>query len=213
MLGRSHTGRLVAMRTSRISPCSLTGMITTRTRDADTISRSAFSSSGSRPCPRRQRAPNTRPSLAAVLFRENCRNKVGDPASGNQEGRGRSRQRLERDAWQLASIVATSDDAIVSKTLDGTVISWNAAAERLFGYTAAEMIGTSIRRIVPPDLKAEEDRVLAAVARGGAIEHFETIRLRKDGAFVPISLTVSPIRDAGGVVIGASRSHATSPSA
>ena len=114
-------------------------------------------------------------------------------------------RQLERDARHFAAIVASSDDAIISKSLDGTVLTWNAAAERLFGYTAAEIVGCSIRLIVPRDRQAEEDHVLAAVGRGETIDHFETVRQRKDGALVPISLTVSPIRDASGEIVGASK--------
>jgi PAS domain S-box-containing protein len=114
-------------------------------------------------------------------------------------------KRLERDARHFASIVASSDDAIISKTLDGTVVTWNPAAERLFGYSAAEIIGQSIRLIVPEDRQGEEDHVLSAVGRGETIDHFETIRQRKDGSLVPISLTVSPIRDATGTIVGASK--------
>jgi PAS domain S-box-containing protein len=114
-------------------------------------------------------------------------------------------KRLERDARHFAAIVASSDDAIISKTLDGTVVTWNAAAERLFGYTASEMVGQSIRLIVPPDRQAEEDDVLGAIRRGETLDHFETLRQRKDGTLVPISLTVSPIRDVSGQVVGASK--------
>ena len=114
-------------------------------------------------------------------------------------------RQLERDARHFAASVASSDDAIISKSLDGTVLTWNAAAERLFGYTAAEIVGCSIRLIVPRDRQAEEDHVLAAVGRGETIDHFETVRQRKDGALVPISLTVSPIRDASGEIVGASK--------
>jgi PAS domain S-box-containing protein len=114
-------------------------------------------------------------------------------------------RRLERDARHFAAIVESSDDAIVSKDLDGTIVTWNRAAERLFGYTAEEMIGQSIRLIVPADRQHEEDRVLATVRRGETVDHLETMRLRKDGALVPISLTVSPIRSATGEIIGASK--------
>ena len=114
-------------------------------------------------------------------------------------------KQLERDARHFAAIIASSDDAIVSKTLDGTVVTWNPAAERLFGYTAAEIVGRSIRIIVPPDRQPEEDRVLSAVRRGEIIDHFETLRQRKDGTLVPISLTVSPIRDLSGTIVGASK--------
>jgi len=115
------------------------------------------------------------------------------------------RKRLERGAAHLAAIIDSSEDAIISKDLDGTIRSWNRAAERLLGYQAAEMIGTSIRRIIPLDRQSEEDDVLASVRQGRVVDHFETIRLRKDGSLVPISLTVSPIRSATGDVIGASK--------
>jgi PAS domain S-box-containing protein len=105
----------------------------------------------------------------------------------------------------LAAIVASSDDAIVSKTLDGIVTSWNAAAEQLFGYSAAEMIGQSITRIIPEDLQYEEVDILAKLRSGGRIERYETVRRRKDGEIVEISLTISPIRDATGRIIGAAK--------
>ena len=105
----------------------------------------------------------------------------------------------------LARVVESSDDAIVSKDLNGIITSWNRAAERMFGYTAAEAIGQSIRMIIPADRQAEEDMVLARIRAGQAITHFETVRQRKDGTLIPISLTVSPIHDDAGRVIGASK--------
>jgi PAS domain S-box-containing protein len=108
-------------------------------------------------------------------------------------------------ARRLAAIVESSDDAIVSKDLNGIVLSWNQAAERMFGYTAQDMIGTSIRRIIPADRQSEEDTVLASIRAGRRVDHFETIRKSKDGRLVPISLTVSPILNEEGVVIGASK--------
>ena len=105
----------------------------------------------------------------------------------------------------LARVVESSDDAIVSKDLNGVITSWNSAAERMFGYTKAEAVGKSIRMIIPSDRQAEEDMVLARVRAGQAVAHFETIRQRKDGTFIPISLTVSPIYDDAGNVIGASK--------
>src|SRR5258706_287644 len=105
----------------------------------------------------------------------------------------------------LAAIVDSSDDAIVSKTLEGVITSWNRGAERLFGYTAAEAVGQHISLIIPQDRKAEEIDVLARLRRGEKIDHFETVRRAKDGRQVNISLTVSPVRDAGGNVIGASK--------
>ncbi len=108
-------------------------------------------------------------------------------------------------ARRLAAIVESSDDAIVSKDLNGIVLSWNQAAARMFGYTAEEMIGTSIRRLIPDERQIEEDTVLASIRAGKRVEHFETIRRAKNGRLVPISLSVSPIRDANGTVVGASK--------
>jgi PAS domain S-box-containing protein len=105
----------------------------------------------------------------------------------------------------LAAIVESSDDAIVSKTLEGRVNSWNAGAMRLFGYTAEEMMGKPITTIIPPELQDEERQILEKVRRGERIDHFETTRLTKDGRRIPISLTVSPVRDGNGVIIGASK--------
>jgi PAS domain S-box-containing protein len=111
----------------------------------------------------------------------------------------------EREAFRLAALVESSEDAIVSKSLDGIVLSWNRAAERMFGYPAAEAIGRSVRLIIPPDRQDEEDRVLARVRAGLAVHPFETVRRRKDGTLVDISLAVSPIRNREGVIIGASK--------
>ena len=115
------------------------------------------------------------------------------------------RRRIEPGVLRLAAIVESSDDAIVGKDLNGIVFSWNRAAERIFGYTADEMIGRSIRTIIPDDRQSEEDDVIARIHRGERVHHFETIRRRKDGTLLPISLTISPIRDPDGVVIGASK--------
>jgi PAS domain S-box-containing protein len=105
----------------------------------------------------------------------------------------------------LARVVESSDDAIVSKNLDGIISSWNRAAERMFGYTAAEAVGKSIRMIVPADRQSEEDDVLAKIRRGESVEHYATVRQRKDGSTLSISLSVSPIRDESGQVVGASK--------
>ncbi len=115
--------------------------------------------------------------------------------------------RVEADlaARRLASLVESSDDAIIAKDVNGTILAWNPAAERMFGYTAAEAVGRSIRIIIPHDRQGEEDHVLSQIRAGRAVRHFETIRQRKDGALVPISLSVSPIRDDHGMVIGASK--------
>ncbi|MGE3401522.1 MAG: PAS domain S-box protein [Vicinamibacterales bacterium] len=115
------------------------------------------------------------------------------------------RQRAERAARRLAAIVESSEDAIVSKDLGGIVTSWNAGAERMFGYSAEEMIGRSIRTIIPPDRHEEEDDVLARLRRGDKVHHFETTRRRKDGQLIDVSLSVSPIRDAAGAIVGASK--------
>src|SRR6267142_380923 len=105
----------------------------------------------------------------------------------------------------LAAIVDSSDDAIVSKTLDGVITSWNRGARSIFGYTAAEAVGQHILLIIPEDRHAEEADVLARLRRGEKIDHFETMRRTKDGRLIPISLTVSPIRDAQGTIVGASK--------
>lgn len=106
---------------------------------------------------------------------------------------------------QLAALVASSDDAIISKSLDGNVRSWNAAAERIFGYSAEEIIGRPILTIIPPELHDEERRILSKLRAGERIEHFETVRIAKDGRRVDISLGVSPIRDASGTIVGAAK--------
>jgi PAS domain S-box-containing protein len=106
---------------------------------------------------------------------------------------------------RLAAIVESSDDAIVSKDLSGIITSWNKAAERMFGYTASEVIGQSITLIIPPDRKDEEKHILARIGRGERIDHFETVRQRKNGTLLNISVTISPVRDLSGQVIGASK--------
>jgi PAS domain S-box-containing protein len=116
------------------------------------------------------------------------------------------RKRAERAALLLSAIVDSSDDAIISKGLDGIITSWNKSAERMFGYTAAEAIGQPVAALlIPADRLDEEPQILARLRRGERVEHFETIRLRKDGTRIDISLTISPVRDAQGVVIGASK--------
>jgi PAS domain S-box-containing protein len=114
------------------------------------------------------------------------------------------RRRLQREALHLAAIVASSEDAIVSKSLDGIIQTWNGGAERMFGFTAAEAIGRHISLIIPEDRLHEETEVLRRVRAGESVEHFETVRRRKDGSFLDISLTVSPIRQ-GSEIIGASK--------
>jgi PAS domain S-box-containing protein len=112
---------------------------------------------------------------------------------------------MARTEALLAAIVASSEDAIASKTLEGIVTSWNQGAERLFGYSSEEMVGQSILRIIPRELHAEEDHILSELRRGNRIERYETERLHKDGRRLHISLTISPIRDVSGTVIGAAK--------
>jgi PAS domain S-box-containing protein len=105
----------------------------------------------------------------------------------------------------LASIVESSDDAIISKSLDGIIQSWNAAAERLFGYAPEEAVGRHISLVIPKDRIAEEDRIIASLRAGQRIEHFETERVRRDGRRIFVSLTISPVKDEAGKVVGASK--------
>lgn len=114
------------------------------------------------------------------------------------------RLRGELERAHLAAIFESAADAVISKTLDGRVISWNAGAERLFGFSAAEMVGHSIERIIPPELVNEEQHILEELRRGERLKHFETERLSRDGRRLPLSMTVSPIRAEDGSVVGAS---------
>jgi PAS domain S-box-containing protein len=106
---------------------------------------------------------------------------------------------------RLAAIVDSSDDAIISKTLEGVIVTWNAAASRIFGYSAAEVIGKSITILIPPDRLDEEPAILQRLRRGERVDHYQTVRMRKDGTFVDISLTISPVRNAAGEIVGASK--------
>jgi PAS domain S-box-containing protein len=128
-----------------------------------------------------------------------------DPDAATREHAQRSPIDLEHARARLAAIVDSSEDAIVSKTLDSIVTSWNAAAERVFGWSAGEMIGESILKIIPPELQHEEAEILARLRAGQRIERYETIRQRKDGQRLDISLTISPIRDSRGVIVGAAK--------
>jgi PAS domain S-box-containing protein len=115
------------------------------------------------------------------------------------------RKRAEVALSRLAAIIESSEDAIVSKDLHGVVKSWNQGAERLFGFSAEEMVGESILRIIPPELQHEESEILRRVNAGARIDHFETVRVRKDGTRLNISLSISPIRDSRGAIVGASK--------
>src|SRR5262249_19623859 len=115
------------------------------------------------------------------------------------------RRRGDETGLRLAAIVESSDDAIISKNLDGIIVSWNKAAERLYGYTAEEIVGKPLARLVPPDHPDELPAIMARLRRGERIEHFETVRVRKDGSRVDVSLTISPVKGADGKIIGASK--------
>lgn len=139
--------------------------------------------------------------------------RYGFPQQVNQECVGvvvnfrdvTERKQTEQALARFAAIVDSSHDAIVSKTLEGIITSWNGSAERIFGYSAAEVIGKSILILIPPDRADEEPQILARQARGERIDHFETVRVRKDGRRINVSLTVSPIRDSQGNIIGISK--------
>jgi len=115
------------------------------------------------------------------------------------------RKRAERSTALLAAIVDSSDDAIVSKTLDGIITSWNKSAERIFGYLPEEAVGKHITLIIPRDRWNEESRIIARICRGDRVDHFQTLRRRKDGSLVDVSLTISPVKDSAGNIIGASK--------
>jgi PAS domain S-box-containing protein len=116
-----------------------------------------------------------------------------------------SRKAAEEASQRLAAIVESSDDAIISKDLNGVITSWNAAAERMFGFTADEMVGRPITTIIPPELRDDEARILAAIARGESIEHHETVRVKKSGDPIEVSLTVSPVKDESGRIVGGAK--------
>lgn len=134
------------------------------------------------------------------------RNKTGDVIGISKIARNISAQKLadEKQAT-LAAIVESSDDAIVSKTLEGMIMTWNKGAENIFGYTEAEAVGRHISILIPDNRLDEEDRILSNIRKGEKVDHFQTIRVRKDGKEIQISLTVSPIRSVDGTIIGASK--------
>src|SRR6202049_4525364 len=115
------------------------------------------------------------------------------------------RKQVEEITGLLAAIVASSDDAIVSKNLDGIITSWNKSAERIFGYTPNEAIGQHITLVIPPERHSEESDILARIRRGERVDHFHTVRRAKNGSLLDVSLTISPVRDSSGRVIGASK--------
>src|SRR5262245_49297751 len=146
--------------------------------------------------------------LVSVTFspiRDEIGHIVGVLTVANDISERKRFEAAERDRLFLASIVSSADDAIVSKDLYGIVTSWNRAAESLFGYTAEEMIGKPIETLIPPDHPDEEPQILERIRRGERIEHYETRRRRKDGRIIDVSVTISPIRDSIGRVVGASK--------
>ena len=114
------------------------------------------------------------------------------------------RRRLDRQLRQLAAIVESSADAIVSKTLEGRILTWNAGAEQVYGYPAAEAVGRPMAMLLPADRPDEETGILERIRQGQPVEHFETVRRRKNGDLIDVSLTISPVRDRDGLIIGAS---------
>jgi PAS domain S-box-containing protein len=115
------------------------------------------------------------------------------------------RKRNEEAAQRLAAIVESSDDAIVSKNLDGIITSWNAGAERIFGYLAEEIVGKPITILIPPDHQREEEGIMQRIRRGQRVEHYETVRQRKHGSLIDVSLTISPVKNTQGKITGASK--------
>ena len=114
------------------------------------------------------------------------------------------RQRTEEVRGRLAAVVESSDDAIISKTLDGTITAWNPGAEKLFGYSSLEAVGKPMRMLLPPERAQEESAILARIGYGERVDHFETVRVRKDGKRVDVSVTISPIKNSSGAIVGAS---------
>lgn len=125
----------------------------------------------------------------------------------------KQRRQIQETASLLSAIVESSDDAIISKTLAGIITSWNKGAERLFGYTADEAIGQPITIVIPQNRLAEEPEIIRRIQVGERVEHLETIRRRKDGTLLDISLTISPIRNDDGTIVGASKIATISPTA
>lgn len=116
-----------------------------------------------------------------------------------------AQEQSDRARLQLAAIVESSEDAIISKNLNGTILTWNAAAQRIFGYEEHEIVGKSILTLIPPELRHEEPVIIAKLSAGERIEHFETVRVKKNGERMDVALTISPIRDTAGRVVGASK--------
>ena len=134
--------------------------------------------------------------IATLMSDGNILSMIRDITARKEEEMARSR---------MAAIIESSNDAVISKNLDGVLTSWNAGAERIFGYSAREILGISVLRLVPPERQAEEEQILSQIRRGIRLEHFETVRVTKEGRMIDVSVTVSPIKDATGKVVGASK--------
>jgi PAS domain S-box-containing protein len=162
---------------------------------------------GERPPQPRTALPEVREVADALLAVYAAREKQLEAATSNRvrDVLLAAQERSEIGARQLAAIVDSTDDAIVSKTLEGVITSWNRGAERMFGWAADEAVGRHISLIIPEDRWAEEEDVLARIRRGESVDHYETVRVTKDGWPLNISLTVSPLRDAAGRIVGASK--------
>jgi PAS domain S-box-containing protein len=170
---------------------------------------------GERPPEPRTALPEVREVAAALLAAHVAREKQleaehailaeAEAASRTKDELLAARDREEAGTRRLAAIIDSSDDAIVSKTLEGLITSWNRGAEHMFGWTAAEAIGRGIGMIIPENRRTEEDDVLARIRRGEVVDHYETVRVTKDGRSLNISLSVSPLRDGTGRVVGASK--------
>ncbi len=115
------------------------------------------------------------------------------------------REQADQVRERLAAVVESSEDAIISKTLDGTITAWNPGAQKLFGYSSSEAVGKPMRMLLPPERANEESDILARIRRGESVDHFETVRVRKDGKKIDISATISPLRDSSGAIVGASK--------
>jgi two-component system cell cycle sensor histidine kinase/response regulator CckA len=150
----------------------------------------------------RVRKDGTRVDVSVTISA--IKDRSGAIVGASQIARDIAERRRAKDVRErLEAVLESSDDAIIGKTLDGTITSWNPGAENLFGYSASEAMGKSIEMLLPPERANEESDLLARISRGKCLDHFETVRLQKDGKRVDVSLTISPIRDSGGVTVGA----------
>src|SRR5436309_80980 len=139
------------------------------------------------------------------LFMPSKSSTQGSPQNRTHKDHINNLQSPELAPYWLSAIIETADDAIITKTLEGIITSWNKGAERIFGYTADEAIGQPVTMLIPADHMDEEPAILARLRAGERIEHYETVRISKDGTLIDISLTVSPIMSPDGHIVGASK--------